>query len=276
MAVPGAANALAARVIEQCGFEAVYVTGAGIANSYLGAPDIGLTSVTELRDHVEAISDAVSLPLVVDADTGFGNALNVARTVRMLERAGAAAIQLEDQVTPKRCGHFSDKAVIPTAEMVAKIHAAVDARNDDALCIVARTDARAIEGLQAAVERAEAYRQAGADVLFIEAPESVEELLSLPGRVPGAHIANMVEGGRTPLLRVDELQEFSIVLFANVALQAAIHGMKTVLTQVSRTGSFAGVENLISPWAERQGVVRKPEFDRLERRYGTESAEVAL
>jgi 2-methylisocitrate lyase-like PEP mutase family enzyme len=267
--VPGAANALAARVIEDAGFPAVYVTGAGIANTFLGSPDIGLVSVSELRDHVEAIAEAVDLPLIVDADTGFGNPLNVARSVRTLERAGAAAIQLEDQASPKKCGHFSGKAVIAPGEMVQKIHAAVDARTDDATCIIARTDARAIEGLDGALQRAAAYREAGADLLFVEAPESVDELRGIPRQVPGLHIANMVEGGRTPLLPAAELPEFAIVLFANIALQAAIEGMRSVLADLSRSGSVQGMRDRIAPWGERQRLVRKPMFDDLELRYSS-------
>jgi 2-methylisocitrate lyase-like PEP mutase family enzyme len=273
LVVPGAANALAARVIAEAGFDAVYVTGAGIANTYLGAPDIGLVTLSELRDHVEAIADAVPLPLIVDADTGFGNPLNVARTVRTLERAGAAAIQLEDQVSPKKCGHFAGKAVIPADQMVQKIHAAVDARADNALCIVARTDARVIEGLEGALERAERYREAGADILFVEAPQSEEELRLIPLRVPGLHVANMVEGGLTPLLAAAELGEFGIVLFANIALQAAMRGMQTVLAQVRRSGSIDGLDGLIVPWLERQQLVRKPTFDELDAKYAdTETA----
>jgi 2-methylisocitrate lyase-like PEP mutase family enzyme len=269
--VPGAANALTARVIEDTGFPAVYVTGAGIANTYLGSPDIGLVSLQELRDHVEAIAQAVALPLIVDADTGFGNPLNVARTVRTLERAGAAAVQLEDQVSPKKCGHFAGKAVIPLGEMVQKVRAAVDARADASTVIIARTDARAIEGLDGALERAAAYKEAGADVLFVEAPRSVAELREIPRRVPGSHVANMVEGGRTPLLPADQLPGFSIVLFANIALQAAIRGMQDVLAEVGRTGSLDGVGDRIAPWVERQRLVRKPQFDDLESSYSNVS-----
>lgn len=267
---PGAANALAARVIEDVGFTVCYVTGAGIANTYLGAPDIGLVGLDELCGHVEAIADAVSLPLIVDADTGFGNALNVARTVRRLERAGAAALQLEDQVSPKKCGHFSGKSVISSQEMQQKIRAAVDARADESLCIIARTDARVIEGMDAALERAAAYREAGADILFIEAPQSTAELQRIPREVPGPHVANMVEGGKTPLLPVSELSGFDVVLFANIALQASIRGMQDVLADVRERGTIAGLEARIAPWAERQRLVRKPLFDQLEDEYRTD------
>jgi 2-methylisocitrate lyase-like PEP mutase family enzyme len=270
--VPGAANALAARVIEDVGFQACYVTGAGIANTYLGAPDIGLVTLDELCGHVGAIADAVDLPLIVDADTGFGNALNVARTVRRLERAGAAAIQLEDQVSPKKCGHFNGKAVLSCAEMQQKIHAAVDSRVDESLCVVARTDARVIEGLDAALDRAAAYREAGADILFVEAPHGLDELRQIPVAVPGQHVANMVEGGKTPLVPLSELSGFAIVLFANIALQAAVKGMQDVLGEVRRTGTVAGLGDRIAPWAERQRLVRKAEFDRLEDDYRTSEA----
>src|SRR6476469_7622563 len=177
--LPGVANALAARVVADQGFAAAYVTGAGIANTFLGVPDIGLVTVTELAQHVAAIRAAFPGPLVVDADTGFGNPLNMVRTVELLERAGADALQIEDQVFPKRCGHFAGKEVIPTAEMVAKIKAAVDTRRDSDLLIIARTDAIAPEGYAAAIERAGAYREAGADVTFVEAPTSVDEIADI-------------------------------------------------------------------------------------------------
>src|SRR5215831_2692465 len=174
--LPGVSNALAARVVADLGFPAAYITGAGIANTYLGIPDNGLVTLTELADHVAAIREVFSGPLMVDADTGFGNAMNMVRTVKLLERAGADAIQIEDQVFPKRCGHFDGKQVIRAAEMVAKIKAAADARTDPAVLIVARTDAIATDGFAAAIDRASAYRDAGADVTFVEAPRSLEEI----------------------------------------------------------------------------------------------------
>ncbi|HEV7628445.1 MAG TPA: isocitrate lyase/PEP mutase family protein, partial [Streptomyces sp.] len=207
LVLPGAPNALTARVVEESGFEAVYVSGAGVSNTYLGMPDLGLLSMSELAAHVSAMADAVSLPLVVDADTGFGNSLNVQRTVRALERAGAAGIQIEDQVSPKKCGHFADKEIVSTEEMAGKIRAAVDARTDDDLVVIARTDARAVEGIEAACERAAAFSEAGADVLFVEAPTSREEMAHITRTVPGRHVANMVEGGLTPLLSTAELGE---------------------------------------------------------------------
>ncbi len=272
--LPGAANALAARLIAASGFEAVYVTGAGIANTALGVPDLGLVTLTELVDHVAAISDAVAVPLIVDADTGFGNALNLRRAVRLLERAGANAIQVEDQVFPKRCGHFEGKAVISAAAMVQKIRAAVDARRDPDLLIIARTDARAVEGLDAAIERAAAYHEAGADILFVEAPQSVAELEVIPARLPGPHLANIVFGGKTPALPAERLASmgFSGIVYANAALQAAVAGMSRVLRHLATTGSLAGVEDALASFAERQSLVDYAGFAALDLRYAEPSS----
>lgn len=272
LVLPGVSNALGARVVEDLGYEALYVSGAGIANTFFAVPDIGLVSLDTVAAHVAAIRDAVKVPLVVDADTGFGNAIGVARTVRTLERAGADAVQIEDQVSPKRCGHFEDKSVVTRDEMIQKIHAAVDARDNEIL-VIARTDARAVEGLESAVDRAAAYAEAGADVVFIEAPQSVQELLSIPRRLPVPHVVNLVEGGKTPLLGIDELGEFSLALFANLTLQAAVYGMQRVLEELRRTGRITdGVRDQIAPWAERQRLVRKSDFDEMDERYGSESA----
>ena len=277
LVLPGAVNALSARVVEEAGFDACYVSGAGVTNSFLGVPDHGLLSVSELTDHVAAMADAVSIPLVVDADTGFGNAINVSRTVRQLERAGAAAVQIEDQISPKKCGHFSGKEVVSTAEMVGKVHAACDARTDASLVIVARTDARAGEGIDAACERAAAYAEAGADVLFVEAPRTVEEMRQVTSQVPGLHIANMVEGGLTPLLSRDQLGElgFAIGLYANSAMRGAVLGMRTILEHLAKHGDTMGAGDLMISWADRQNLVRKPAYDDLEARYArfTDSAE---
>ncbi len=269
--VPGAPNALAARVIEDEGFAAIYITGAGVTNMYLGTPDLGLITLTELADHVAAIRDAVSLPLIVDADTGFGNAINVTRTVRVLERAGASAIQIEDQVSPKRCGHFAGKEVIDTGEMVQKIRAAVDSRADPDFQIIARTDARQTLGLEAALERAEAFIEAGADLTFVEAPQNPDELAAIPARLAVPQVANMVFGGQTPLLNQDKLAAmgYSVVLYANAALQSALHGMQTALAALHRDGSLASVGDILSPFDERQRLVAKSYYDELEKKYVT-------
>ena len=266
--IPGAANALAARVIEDLGFGAVYLSGAGLTNTYLGLPDLGFVTLTEIAQHTATIRDAVALPIVVDADTGFGNALNVRHTIRTLERAGASAVQLEDQLSPKRCGHFAGKQVVSADEMAGKIKAAVDARGDPNLLIVARTDARATLGFEAAIERAGSFLEAGADILFVEAPESLEEIWEIPRLLPVPHLVNMVVGGRTPIVGLAELQEtgFSLVLYANAALQGAVHGMQMALGQLKATGRLDESAPVAS-FQERQRLVRKPLFDDLEQRY---------
>ena len=267
--LPGVANALAARVVADQGFTAAYVTGAGIANTFVGVPDIGLVTVSELAAHVAAIREAFPGPLVVDADTGFGNAVNVVRTVQLLERAGADALQIEDQVFPKRCGHFAGKEVIPAAEMVAKIKAAVDTRRDTDLLIIARTDAIAPEGFAAALERAAAYREAGADVTFVEAPTSMEEIAEIPRRLPFPQLINIVIGGRTPELPNAKLKElgYAGVIYANLALQSALKGMQAALGELRRKGHIGDALNLIADFSERQRLVHKDEFDALERKY---------
>ena len=267
--LPGAANALAARVIEDIGFKAIYVTGAGVANTFLGVPDIGLLSVTELASHVSAMREAVALPLIIDADTGFGNAINVTRTIQTLERSGANAIQLEDQEFPKRCGHFFGKSVISRAEMMQKIHAAVDARVDSDLVIVARTDAIAVNGFDDAMERAAAYIEAGADMIFVEAPRSREQIAEIPKRLGVPQFINIVAGGLTPMIGLGELEKmgYSMVLYANTALQASIAGMQKVLGHLKAHGSLDGVSSQLASFEERQRIVSKPHFDDLEKKY---------
>ena len=267
--LPGVANALAARVVADLGFPVAYVTGAGIANTFLGVPDIGLVSVTELAEHVAAIRDAFPGPLVVDADTGFGNAVNLVRTVQLLERAGADALQIEDQVFPKRCGHFTGKQVIPTAEMVTKIKAAVDTRRDGDLLIIARTDAIAPEGFEEAIARAAAYHEAGADVTFVEAPTSMEQIADIPRLLPWPQLLNIVLGGRTPELPNEKVKElgYAGVIYANVALQSALLGMQAALGELRRNGSMRDATKLVIDFSERQRLVRKDEFDALEREY---------
>jgi 2-methylisocitrate lyase-like PEP mutase family enzyme len=265
---PGASHALFARLIEDLGFECVYVTGAGIANMQLGVPDIGLTTLTEIADTVAHIADSTALPLIVDADTGFGNAVNVYRAVRVLERAGASALQIEDQVFPKRCGHFDGKDVVPKAEMIAKIHAAVDARQDDDLPIIARTDAVAVEGIDYAIDRALAYVEAGADITFVEAPPGAAELQRIAA-IPVPQVANVVFGGKTPDLGQARFAEmgFAFVLYANAALQAALQAASEVLLGLKRTGSLDSVAGALASFAQRQRVVAKDVWDAREIRY---------
>lgn len=269
MLVPGAFNALSAKVIEDLGFEAIYVTGAGVTNMWFGLPDQGFMGLHEIAEHTARIRDAVSLPLIVDADTGFGNALNVRHTVRVLERAGADCIQFEDQVAPKRCGHFAGKEVISTEEAVAKIKAAVDARHDSNLLILARTDACAVQGFEAAVERAQKFSEAGADILFVEAVTTAEHIRTLPQRLEKPQLMNMVIGGKTPIVGAEELAQmgYGIVLYANAALQGAVMGMQKALTVLRDERSVREDSGLVAPFAERQRLVGKPALDALEKRY---------
>jgi 2-methylisocitrate lyase-like PEP mutase family enzyme len=272
---PGTANALFARVIEDLGFEVVYVTGAGIANMHLGAPDIGLTTLTEIANTVAAIADSVSLPLIVDADTGFGNAVNMTRAVRVLERSGAAGLQIEDQVFPKKCGHFSGKDVVPLEEMVHKVKAAVDARHDQDLQIIARTDARAVEGLDRAITRAHAFIEAGADIAFVEAPLDLAELGRIAREIEAPQVVNIVFGGKTPDPGRAELAKmgFSLVLYANAALQAAVKAANEVLGALRRDGSLDRVADRLASFEERQRVVKKPDWDALEQRFRSAKAD---
>lgn len=265
---PGAANALTARIIEDLGFEVAYVTGAGLANTELGMPDLGVLTMSELADATARIADACALPLVVDMDTGFGNALNVGRSVRVLERMGASAVQIEDQVFPKRCGHFDGKEVIPLDEMLGKLKAALDSRGDESLLVIARTDARGSQGLEPALERARAMLETGADLSFVEAPADRHELSRIAG-LPGPQVANMVIGGRTPLLTQSDLAALgmSLVLYANAALQASIAAIQSVLGELRRHGTLAHAQDLMASFEERQRIVDKPGFDRLEQRY---------
>ncbi len=270
--VPGAADALAARVIASLGFEAVYVTGAGVTNALLGLPDLGFISLPELAQQTAAIREAVELPVIVDADTGFGNPLNVRRAVQVLERAGANSIQIEDQVFPKRCGHFSGKQVIPAEDMKAKIRAAADARADSDFLIVARTDARAVHGFQTAIDRAAHWIEAGADVTFVEAPETLDEVRRIPSLLRVPQILNLVAGGKTPIVNVNELAKagYGMVLYANAALQGAIAGMQAALSELKATGMLDETSGKIATFEERQRLVRKPFFDDLERKYSQE------
>lgn len=269
LVVPGAANALAARVIEQLGFEAVYLSGAGLTNTFYGIPDLGFVHLGDLAQHTAALRDAVALPIIVDADTGFGNALNVWRTVRTLERAGANAIQFEDQVSPKKCGHFEGKAVVKQEEMVSKVKAAVDAREHADFLVIARTDAVAVEGIDAAIARAAAYAQAGADLTFVEAPESLEGLRRVPRELACPQVVNVVIGGKTPTLSAAEFgaMGFGMVLYANAALQGAVRGMTLALQSLRDNGRLDEASDLVASFAERQALVRKDEFDALDRRY---------
>src|ERR1700759_4290186 len=266
--LPGAPNALAARIIADLGFRAVYLTGAGLTNMHLGLPDLGFMDLSLVADHVMAIRCVIDLPLIVDIDTGFGNAVNVTHTVRILEQAGASAVQIEDQHAPKRCGHFEGKELIPLEEMVAKVRDAVDTRRQD-MVVIARTDACAVESFEGAIERSGRYIEAGADVTFVEAPENLEDLKAVPRRLKAPQLVNMVLGGKTPIIDATAAAAmgFSLVLYANAALQGAVHGMQTALSALKEQGVLD--ESAVTSFAERQRLVGKPDFDRMETRYAT-------
>lgn len=271
MIVAGAANALAARVIQEVGFEAVYLSGAGLTNTYYGMPDLGFVGLSDLVQHTSAIRNAIDLPIIVDADTGFGNALNVLHTVKSLERAGANAIQLEDQVMPKKCGHFSGKQVITTQEMISKVKAAVDARASEDFLIIARTDARAVNGIDDAINRAQQYAAAGADITFVEAPINIDELRRIPKDIQCPQIVNVVIGGKTPSLNAREYAEmgFGMVLYANAALQGALRGMTDALQNLKNNGLLEEDPSLVATFAERQLIVQKDYFDDLDKKYSS-------
>ena len=268
--LPGAFDAMTARIVEETGFKAVYATGAGIANAQLGWADVGLTTLSEIAQVVSWMSDVTTIPIVVDADTGFGNAINMQRTVKILEKAGAAAIQIEDQVMPKKCGHFNGKEVISKGEMVGKIKAALDARVDDQLAIIARTDALGVISFDEAIERANAYKEAGAHAIFVEAPVTMEQLQRITKEVPHIpHIINLVEGGKTPLVSRTEAQDlgFQIMLCANTALRGAIKGASEALRILHQDESHERVHNVICSWEQRQQLFKLQEIQQLELMY---------
>ncbi len=268
---PGAYDAMGALFAVEAGFDTLYVSGASIAYSRLGRPDIGLFGLAELTDTVARLADRVEASLIVDADTGFGNALNVQQTVRQLERAGAAAIQIEDQSMPKRCGHLDGKALVPCAEMVGKISAALDARRDTDTVIVARTDAIGVEGLDAALERADAYAEAGCDVLFVEAPQDDGQVAAIVdrfrGRVP--LLANMVEGGKTPLRSAPELQAlgYKLAIFPGGLARAVGHTMRAYFTSLNQAGTTAPFRDRMLDFMDLNAAIGTPDMLERGRRY---------
>ncbi len=269
LVAPGAHDALTARIVERVGFEAVYFTGAGFSYTHLGAPDLGLVSLSETVWRAAAVVEATGLPVIADADTGYGNALNVTRAVREFERAGVAAIQLEDQVSPKRCGHLSGKAVIETDEMIGKIRAAADTRQDADLVIIARTDARAVLGLEQAIERVQRYREAGADLLFVEAPTSKEELAAIARRLPPPIMANMVEGGSTPLCAAAELDAmgYRLVIFPGAAVRMAAAAITKLMAALKQDGTTAGLLDQMLSFRELNDLLGLETYRQIEERF---------
>ena len=272
---PGVFNALFARMVEEAGFEALYVSGAGIANSLLGRPDVGLTTLTETAFVVERIAEVVSIPLVVDADTGYGGVGNVARTVRTLERAGAAAIQLEDQVNPKRCGHFAGKEVVEIAEMQERLAAALDARRDPATVVIARTDALEPHGMDEVLARGAAYREAGADVLFVDAPRSQEEFATIGRELAGVPLmANMVEFARSPLVGATGLAQlgFSLVIFPGSITRLVTRAARALLGELAATGTTEGALDKMASFDEVNDLLGRPAWAQWEARIKEEAA----
>jgi 2-methylisocitrate lyase-like PEP mutase family enzyme len=270
LTVPGVTDAAGLRLVEEAGFEVAYLTGAGLANAQYGLPDIGLISQREVADHVYRLAGATDLPVIVDADTGYGGPLSVMRTIRLLDSAGAAAVQLEDQVLDKRCGHFDEHHLVSAEEMCAKLQAAVAARGDSGLVLIARTDARGVLGLDEAVTRAKAYVAAGADVIFVEAPRSVDEMRTIGNELAGVPlVANIVEGGKTPELSVAELHDlgFTIALFANYLMRSMMYAGRAALAHLRAEGETAGRRPLLLPWADRQALFGLAAYTDVERRF---------
>jgi len=271
LVAPGVADGLAARLVKLAGFEAAYMTGFGTSITRLGMPDVGLLTATEMIDNASRIVDACELPVVADADTGYGNPINTRRTIRDYEKAGVAGVHIEDQGWPKRCGHLAGKRVIPTAEMVAKIKAACDARRDQDFVIITRTDAIAIEGIDAALDRGERYREAGADVLFIEAPVGRAEVDRVSKHFKGVPLLyNMASSGKTPDLPADELGKlgFRIAIYPNWVILAAIPAMQNMLAELKRTGSVAHMRDKVATFKQFTEIAGLPDIMELEERYG--------
>ncbi|WP_227378619.1 isocitrate lyase/PEP mutase family protein [Haladaptatus halobius] len=277
LVAPGAYDAASAKLVERAGAEVVYVSGSSVSTSVHGYPDVGLTTLTEMVDRARQVAGVVDVPVFADADTGYGNPINVRRTVEEFERAGVAGIHLEDQDFPKKCGHFDDKSVVATDEMVAKLRAAVDARTDNDFVLIARTDARAVEGFDSAVERSEAYLDAGADVIFFEAPESVAELEEVAERIDAPLLANMTEGGRTPMQTAAELESlgYDIALFPATGFKAVLKTLQDVYVEIVETGTQQGVLDELVSWEGRNDITGLDEIAELEGRYAVEPDEAS-
>jgi 2-methylisocitrate lyase-like PEP mutase family enzyme len=276
---PGAADAMVARMIARAGFDAIHMTGFGTSIGRLGMPDVGLLSASEMIDNASRIVDASGLCIVADADTGYGNAMNVRRTVRDYEKAGVAALHLEDQVAPKRCGHLAGKRVIPAPEMIGKIKAACDARHDPDLVVIARTDVLAVEGMEAVFERGHRYREAGADMVFVDAPVGREQVLAVARGLRGIPlIANIAASGKTPDIPAQELGElgFKLALYANFAILSAIPAIRRMLDELQRFGSLAQIASQLATPQHLARIAGVTEYGAIEARYGPAGDAIAL
>jgi len=266
---PGCFDGLSARLVEEAGFEAAYLSGGAVARS-MGIPDIGLVTMSETIERAGQVVSAVKLPVIADADTGYGNAVNLVRTVREFERAGVAAIHIEDQITPKRCGHLDGKEVISIPEMAKKLEAALAARTDADFCIIARTDARGVHGLDDAIERARVFAKLGVDAIFVEAPQSEEELAEIPQRLPGVPLlVNVFKGGKTPMLPVERLQAmgYRIAIYPSETQRAAIHAMRRALSTLKREGTTESIDDSLTTFKERDKVVGLDDWQKIEKQY---------
>jgi 2-methylisocitrate lyase-like PEP mutase family enzyme len=265
---PGAYDTLTARLVQVAGFEAVYLTGGGYSRAS-GYPDIGLLTMSEIVPWIARTVEAVDIPVIADMDTGYGNAVNVVRSVRDYEKTGVAAFHLEDQVSPKKCGHYEGKALVSAAEMVGKIRAAVDTRRDPDMLIIARTDSRAVEGLQAALDRMNAYLEAGADLGFVEAPQSAEELAAIPRSIGKPAVANIFEGGKTPPLPARELQAmgYRLGIYPSQTHRAAIFAAQEVLAVLRRDGDTAAIEHRLASFNDREAAVNTQHWRAIEEKY---------
>jgi len=275
---PGAYDALTARLIEQAGFPAVYMTGFGTSASLLGRPDVGLLTMSQMVDNARRIAQAVDVPVIADANTGYGNPLNVIRTVQEYELAGVSAIHIEDQMMPKKCGHMENKQVIAAAEMTEKIRAAVEGRTSNDFLIIARTDARAVEGLDSALRRARAYREAGADILFVEAPQNEDEVAQVARAFPNVPLLfNWAEGGKTPPMPLERIKElgFRIVIFPISALLTAAKAVREVLAEIKTEGTPRRIFSDGSSFREFNDMIGLGEIQRLEKRFATQAGQAA-
>lgn len=271
LVAPGAHDVLTARIIEMTGFDAVYMTGYGTSASLIGQPDVGLLTQTEMFERAINIVNAVEVPVIADADNGFGNAINVQRTVRLYEKAGVACVQLEDQVSPKKCGHMMGRELITMQEMVGKIHAAVDARENEDFMIMARTDARTEFGIEAAIERGKAYQEAGADLLFIESPETEEEMKAITTSFNVPVLANMIEHGRTPLLSAQKLEDigYDLVIFCVSSTYAAAKAVQDLMNTLKAEGTTEGFMDRMIPFEKFNRMIGLPDIRAKEEKFDT-------
>ena len=269
LVAPGCFDGLSARLVEEAGFEAAYLSGGAVARS-MGIPDIGLVTMSEAIERAAQVVSAIKIPIIADADTGYGNAVNLVRTVREFERIGVAAIHIEDQVTPKRCGHLDGKEVVSLPEIEQKIAAALAARNDRDFCIIARTDARAVNGMEDAINRAKAFAKLGVDAIFVEAPQSEEELAEIPRRLPAIPLlVNVFKGGKTPMLPAEHLEKmgYRIAIYPSETQRAGIHAMRNALATLKREGTTESIDASLTTFKERDRVVGLDDWQKIEREY---------